>query len=88
MRTLKKSLHYRSRALSTHGISSLQILDGWSQVGDCHVEVVILEELPSFDERFDGFSVSYLSFQVEISLLHLIVILVMLLQLSRKQEIS
>jgi hypothetical protein len=44
MRALKQSSHYRSTALSTHGISTLEFLDRWTHVGDCHVQIVVLEE--------------------------------------------
>jgi hypothetical protein len=42
MRVLKQSIHYGSTALSTHGISTLEIFDGRAHVGDCHVQIVVL----------------------------------------------
>lgn len=42
MHILKQSIHYRSMALSTHGISTFEIFDRSTHVGDCHVEIVVL----------------------------------------------
>lgn len=60
MQVLKKFIHYRATTLSTHGISTLQVFDGCSQVVDGHVQVIVLQE-PDCDESSEGFQIAFLT---------------------------